>query len=139
MRSALPETQWRLARAYLALGDVKAAREHAEAGRASVSDTDVFSVATTRAALARVCAAEGRAGEADRLFTEAIEGLRQTGYRVMRGEIERDYAEYLIDRGRVDEARPHLASAQEAASDLQAVLRRRKLESLLRRIGAPVP
>ncbi|HKY52179.1 MAG TPA: adenylate/guanylate cyclase domain-containing protein, partial [Candidatus Limnocylindria bacterium] len=43
MRGSLPEAQWRLSRAYLALGDVAAARSQAEAGRASVSETDVFS------------------------------------------------------------------------------------------------
>jgi len=138
MRGSLPEAQWRLSRAYLALGDIAAARAQAEAGRASVSETDVFSVATTRAALARVRAAEGRPADADALFTEAIDALRPTGYRRARADIERDYAEFLVDRGRIDEARRLIASAIQAEADPHAILQRRKLQELLRRIGAPV-
>ncbi|HKY52132.1 MAG TPA: tetratricopeptide repeat protein, partial [Candidatus Limnocylindria bacterium] len=94
---------------------------------------------TTTAALARVLAAEGRPADADAHFTQAIDALRATGYRRARADIQRDYAEFLIDRGRVEDARRLIVSALEAESDPHAILQRRKLHDLLRRIGVPVP
>ncbi len=136
MRAALPETQWRLSRAHLALGDVAAAREQAEAGRASTIATDVFSVANTARALARVRAAEGRHEEADALFGQALDSARATGYQYLSAEIEQMYAEFLIDRGRIAVARSLLTAALGRMSDPLAIAPRRRIEAALRRCDA---
>ena len=135
MRGAIPETEWRLARAFLALGDIAAAREHAEAGRSAVSETDVWSVAMTTTALARVRAAEGRYADAEALFAEALARADTTGYRRLQADVMRDAGEFFIGRGRTDEARALLERALAIYSDPMAVGPRRKIEELLRRSG----
>ncbi|HEX9437457.1 MAG TPA: adenylate/guanylate cyclase domain-containing protein [Candidatus Limnocylindria bacterium] len=133
-RASLPETQWRLARTYLALGDIGRARDQAEAGRASVVASDVFSVATTTAQLAAVRSAEGALVDAEDLFREALENLRGTGYRAALGEIELVYADHLIAGGRAAEAREALQRASVIFSDPLAARVRREIEERLRKL-----
>ncbi len=135
MRGAIPETEWRLARAYLALGDIAAARQHAEAGRASVSETDVYSVTMTTNALARVRAAEGRYTEAEALFGDALVRAGGSAYRRIQADVMRDTGEFLLERGRTTEARAMLERALAIHSDPIAAGPRRKIEDLLRRCG----
>ena len=134
MRGGLPEAQWKLSRAYLALGDVANARAQAEAGRASVIPTDVYSVATTTAALAAVCSREGRADEAERLYREAVATVAPTGYRLLAAEIAIGLADHLTRVGRIDEARQVLRQAREAVGDELAIRTRRLIDERLRKL-----
>ena len=138
MRQALPETQWKLARTCLALGDLEAARRYAEASRESVLSSDVYSQATTTSALAAVRAAEQRGAEAERLFREALAVIEPTQRGLIAAEVRRDFGAFLLARGRAAEARPLLEASARFFSDPLAAYQLERVEALLRRCDETV-
>ena len=99
------ETRARLALLLLEAGDVAGARREAMLARAEVAPRDAFTVASSTASVAAVHAAEGDHESADRLYREALEAWGRTGYAYELACLRRDYAAFLVDRGRVAEAR----------------------------------
>ena len=65
---------------------------------------DVTSRATTAGSLALVRAAQGRHEEAEALFGEALETLAGTEFRLLEDELLENFAQFLRDRDREDEA-----------------------------------
>ncbi|HET8568439.1 MAG TPA: adenylate/guanylate cyclase domain-containing protein [Candidatus Limnocylindria bacterium] len=127
------EARAQLARVCVAMGDLEEARAQADTARAEVEADDAFTQCTSRSALAQVRAFEGRAVEAEGLFREALEGIARTGYRALHAEYRRDYGAFLLDQGRVAEARRELEAVRAFfGSDLVA-LERDKTDALLRR------
>ena len=103
-RGTLCESQRLLAQLLLAEGRVDEAEKYALAARETVSAEDVTSRATTRLALAEVRAAQGRDGEAESLFREALDIVRGTEQCRIDLELLPSYAQFLRDRGRDDDA-----------------------------------
>ena len=132
------ETRTRLVKTLVSLGDLDEARRQADLARTEVAANDVYTVATAAAALAAVCAAEGKPEDADRLFREALERIAPTGYATLHMEIRRDYASFLIDRGRTAEARPLLEEVRGFYDTPATPFERQRTEALLQRC-MPVP
>jgi len=130
--SWLPEVRWRLARDLLALGRVGAAVAQAEQACAETAPDDLFSQATTRAALAEARAAQGRRAEAEALFRESIAMLKPLGYDYNTADVRVRFAVFLIAQGRRQEARVHLEAARDFYSDPLAIHKREAIEALLR-------
>ena len=120
----------------LALADLAAARAHAETARAEVEADDAFTQATSLRALAQVRAAEGRAPEAEQLFLQSVAGIARTGYGALHAEMRRDYGAFLLDQGRVAEAKRELEAARAFFDSDLVRLERDKAEGLLRRAEA---
>jgi hypothetical protein len=99
-----------------------------------VIPTDVFSVATTTAAMGAVCSAEGRTDEAERLYSEAIATIARTGFNGARARIEVGLADHLIRVDRPREARALLLQTREIAGDEMALRARREVDERLRRL-----
>ena len=135
-RGLRAEARTRLARSLVALGRIEEASGHAETARAEVAAGDVFTVATAAAALALVRAAEGRTGEADQLYREALDTISPTGYRMLRMEIQRDYAGFLIDTGRAAQARPLLEEVRAFYDTPATPFELRRTDLLLRRCAS---
>lgn len=136
MRETVAETQWKISRTCLALGDVPSARTYAVAAAANVAPTDLYSKVTTRAALAAVDAADARWLEAERALREALKLVEGTGYGALAADVRRAFGAFLVAQGRAAEARPLLESARAfyASSDTQR--RRAEIDDLLARCGA---
>jgi tetratricopeptide (TPR) repeat protein len=100
----LCESQRGLAELLLQRGRVEEAERFAYDAREVVGPLDVTSRATTAGSLAMVRAAQGREEEAEALFNEALETLVGTEFRYIEEEILQNYAPFLRDRGREDEA-----------------------------------
>jgi len=130
------EARTRLARTLVTLGDLAEARRHAELARAEVGPDDSFTIATTQWALAAVAAAEGRSDDAGRLYEEARARVRRTGYRVVAMDIERDYAQFLIETGRSAEARPVLEAVRAFYDTPETPFERERTDALLQRCAA---
>ena len=107
-----------------------------ELARAEVEANDVYTLATSAAALAAVCAAEGNATEAERLHRQALETIGHSGYLLGRMDMQRDFAAFLIDRGRTDEARPLLEEVRRFYDTPVTQGMREQAEALLRRATA---
>jgi tetratricopeptide (TPR) repeat protein len=103
-RATLCESQRGLAELLLQRGRVEEAERFAYDAREVVGPLDVTSRATTAGSLAMVRAAQGREEEAEALFNEALETLVGTEFRYIEEEILQNYAPFLRDRGREDEA-----------------------------------
>jgi class 3 adenylate cyclase/ATP/maltotriose-dependent transcriptional regulator MalT len=103
-RGVLCESQRLLAQLLLAKGRVDEAEKLALAAIETVGPADRLSNATTKVALAQVRAAQGMEGEAEQLFSEAHEALRQTEFRRIDLEVLPPYVEFLRARGRDEEA-----------------------------------
>jgi tetratricopeptide (TPR) repeat protein len=103
-RAHLCESQRGLAELLLERGRVEEAERFAYDARDTVGPLDVTSLATTAGSLAMVRAAQGREDEADELFNEALEALAGTEFRMIEDELLVNFAQFLRDRGRDDEA-----------------------------------
>jgi len=132
------EARTRLVKTLVSLGDLHEARRQAELARAEVAANDVYTVATAAAALAAVCAAEGKPEEAERLYREALGTIGRTGYTLLQMEMRRDYASFLIDRGRGAEARTILQEVRAFFDSPATPFERQRTEALLQRC-ATVP
>jgi class 3 adenylate cyclase/tetratricopeptide (TPR) repeat protein len=105
----LPDYQAALATTLVDLGKIdeaeRLAREAAENGVPEDTSRQVFAIS----ALASVRAAQGRDDEAEELFKTAIELARKSNYRLYeRHPLER-MVEFLLDRGRDEDAAPYEA------------------------------
>jgi tetratricopeptide (TPR) repeat protein len=103
-RGILCESQRLLAQLLLAEGRVEEAEKYALAARETVSAEDLTSRATTRVALAEVRAAQGRDNEAETLFREAMEITRSGEHARTELEVLPQYARFLREHDRDDEA-----------------------------------
>jgi class 3 adenylate cyclase/tetratricopeptide (TPR) repeat protein len=130
------EARTRLVKTLISLGDVPEARRQAELARAEVEATDIYTVATSAAALAAVCAAEGKAEEAEQLYRQALETIGRSGYVLQRMDINRDFGRFLIDRGRASEARPLLEEMRQFYNTPVSPWPREQAEALLQRCAA---
>ena len=127
------EARARLALLLLEAGDVAGARREAMLARAEVAPRDAFTLASSTASLAAVHAGEGDHESADRLYREAIDAWECTGYTLELARLRRGYAAFLVDRGRVAEARVLLEQVL-GFFDSPLVSRERELtEAVLRR------
>ena len=125
-----------LVKTLVSLGEIPEARRQAETSRAEVNANDVYTVATSTAALAAVCAAEGTPEEAERLYRQALEGIGRSGYALLRMQMQRDFASFLIDRGRAAEARPLLEEVRDFFDTPVTPFERQRTEALLQRCAA---
>jgi class 3 adenylate cyclase/tetratricopeptide (TPR) repeat protein len=103
-RGTLCESQRLLAQLLLERGRIDEAEKYALASRETVSAEDVSSRATTRLALAQVRAAQGRDGEAETLFREAVEIAGRSEHGRVDLELLPADAQFLRERDRTDEA-----------------------------------
>jgi tetratricopeptide (TPR) repeat protein len=131
------ETRTQLARVLVKLADLSEARHQAELARAEVGADDLYTTVTATWALAAVCAAEGRHEDAQRLYEQARERMRPTGYRLSYMNLQRDYAEFLIETGRATEAQPLLEEVRAFYDTPVTLFERERTDVLLRRC-APV-
>ena len=130
------EARTRLTKTLVSLGRVAEARLQAETARAEVSAHDVLTLATAAAALAAVMAAERRTDEADQLYQEALGTIGPSGYALIRMEIQRDYASFLIDNGRGAEAKPLLEEVRAFYDTPATPFELQRTEALLQRCAA---
>jgi hypothetical protein len=93
-------------------------------------------MATSAAALAAASAAEGDADAAERLYREARETIGRSGYVLQRMDINRDFARFLIDRGRASEAQPLLEEVRTFYDTPVSRWPLKEAEALLRRCAA---
>ncbi|MHB8631457.1 MAG: hypothetical protein ACYC9W_05975, partial [Candidatus Limnocylindria bacterium] len=135
-RGLRAEARTRLAKVLIHLGEIDEARLHAETARTEVAANDAFTVATAAAALAAVRAAAGTPGEADRLYREALATIGRTGYLLLRMEIQRDYATFLIEAGRAVEAQALLEQVRAFYDTPATPFERQRTEALLRRCAS---
>jgi class 3 adenylate cyclase/tetratricopeptide (TPR) repeat protein len=131
-RGQIPEVRARLARALVHLGDIAAAREHAEAARAIAMPRDVESRFIAAVALAEVLEADHDLPAADALFREAIAIMEPSGIGYRLAETREHYARFLLRHGRVDEARAELEKARAFWSDPLAERHRERIDALLK-------
>jgi tetratricopeptide (TPR) repeat protein len=103
-RGTLCESQRLLAQLLLEQGRLDEAEKYALAARETVSAEDDTSRATTRVALAQVRAAQGRDEEAEGLFREAVEILRDSEHCRVLLDVLPPYAEFLRARDREADA-----------------------------------
>jgi class 3 adenylate cyclase/tetratricopeptide (TPR) repeat protein len=103
-RATLCESQRGLAELLLRRGRVEKDERFAYDARETVGPLDVTSRATTAGSLGMVRAAQGRDAEAEELFKEGLQTLAGTEFRLIEDEILQNYAEFVRDRGRADEA-----------------------------------
>jgi class 3 adenylate cyclase/tetratricopeptide (TPR) repeat protein len=103
-RGTLVESQRSLAEVLLEEGKVAEAERYALESRETVGPRDMSSRASTRNALARVRAAQGRSDEAETLFREALDILAETDFRRHEGDLVRTFADFLRGQGREEEA-----------------------------------
>jgi class 3 adenylate cyclase/tetratricopeptide (TPR) repeat protein len=130
------EARTRLVKTLLSLGDIPEARRQAELAREEVESTDVYTVATSTAALAAVHAAEGSAAEAERLYRDALETIGRTGYLLQEMDINRDFGRFLINAGRSTEARPLLEQVRRFYDTPVSPWPLAQIEALLQRCSA---
>jgi tetratricopeptide (TPR) repeat protein len=103
-RATLCESQRGLAELLIERGRIEEAERYAYAARETVGPLDVTSRATTAGSLAMVRAAQRRDDDAERLFNEALETLAGTEFRMIEDELLANFAQFLRERGRDDEA-----------------------------------
>lgn len=118
----MEETGWRpeierdLAFALLQLGDLAGAAAHAEAGVQVVAADDWASVASTKMALGRVRAQQGRAKEGETLLRDAVAIMERTDYVAERWEQYLSLTEFLVGLGRQEEANDWMGKARAIAA-----------------------
>jgi len=130
------EARTQLVKTLVSLGEIPEARRQAETSRAEVATQDVYTIATSTAALAAVCVADGATAEAERLFRQALDGIGRSDYVLLRMEMQRDLASFLIDRGRAAEARPLLEEVRDFFDTPVTPFERQRTETLLQRCAA---
>jgi len=133
------EARTRLVKTLVGLGDIAEARREAELARAEVEMIDVYTVSTATAALAAVCAAEGKAEEAERLYRQALDAIGRSGYVLQRIEVTRDLAVFLMAQGRAAEARPLLQEVVRFYDTPVTRAERQRMEALLQSCAAMAP
>jgi tetratricopeptide (TPR) repeat protein len=136
LRGFRAEARTQLVKTLVSLGEISEARRQAETARAEVAASDVYTIATTTAALAAVCAAERAPEEAERLYRQALEGIGPSGYVLLRMQMQRDFASFVLDRGRAAEARPLLEEVRDFFDTPVTPFERQRTEALLRRCAA---
>jgi class 3 adenylate cyclase/tetratricopeptide (TPR) repeat protein len=102
-RGQLCEAQRWLAQTLVRLGRLEEAERFALESRETVGPEDRVSVSTTKVALAEVRAAQGRDGEAETLFVDAIESLALYGFRAAESQSVVSALDFFRSRGRDDE------------------------------------
>jgi len=102
-RGQLCEAQRWLAQVLVRLGRLEEAERFALESRETVGPEDRVSVSTTKVALAEVRAAQGRDGEAEALFHEAIESLALYGFRAAESQSVVTALKFFRTRGRDEE------------------------------------
>jgi class 3 adenylate cyclase/tetratricopeptide (TPR) repeat protein len=102
-RGQLCEAQRWLAQTLVRLGRLEEAERFALESRETVGPEDRVSVSTTKVALAEVRAAQGRDGEAEMLFVDAIESLALYGFRAAESQSVVSALDFFRSRGRDDE------------------------------------
>jgi tetratricopeptide (TPR) repeat protein len=112
----LPEAERVLSEALLELGRVAEAERHALRATQVVAAGDVASVSSVAMMLGRVRDAQGRDDEAEGLLREAVDVIDATHYRSNSWEQYLALAEFLVRRGRDQEAEQALATARERAT-----------------------
>jgi tetratricopeptide (TPR) repeat protein len=112
----LPEVYRRIAQIQIALGDVDGAAENAEKAVAITGRDDWATVASTRMALGQVREAQGRIEEAERLLIEAIDVISRLDFNAFEEELA--LAEFLLHRGRTDDAQEWIDKAKADAARL---------------------
>ena len=130
------EARTPLVKTLVSLGKIADARRQAETARAEVAADDVYTIASTTAALAAVCAAEGAPAEAEPLYRRALEGIGRSGYALARMQMQRDFASFLIDHGRSAEARTLLEEVRDFFDTPVTPFERQRTEALLQRSAA---
>jgi len=135
-RGQIPEVQARLARALVHLGDIAAARTHAEAAVGIAMPSDLESRFISAIALAEVREAEGNLVEADRLFRGAVAFMEPSGIGNALAETREQYARFLTRRGRAQEARTQLDAARAFWTDPLAERHRARIDALLKATDA---
>ncbi len=105
-RAALCESQRGLAELMLARGRIDEAERLALEARETVGPQDVTSIATTMSALGLVRAAQGRDDEAEELLRGAVDHVTGIDFVEVQYEVLKPLAQFLRERGRVDEAVP---------------------------------
>ena len=133
-RGQIPEVQARLARALVHLGDVAAARKHAESATAVAMDSDLESRFICAVALAEVCEAEGDLAAAEVLLREAIAIMEPSGIGDSLAQTREHYARFLLGHGRGEEARAELDKVRAFWSDPLAARHRDRIDALLKGI-----
>jgi class 3 adenylate cyclase/tetratricopeptide (TPR) repeat protein len=108
-----PEIERGLAEAYLQLGELDRAASHAQAGVDVVAADDVASVGSTAMVLGLVRARQGRSEEAESLLRKAVAIGESTDYISDRWEYYLSLADFLLARGRPNEAQEWLAKLRE--------------------------
>ena len=103
-RGFLCEAQRRLAQLLVGRGRLEEAETLAQSARDTVGSEDVASVISTTMALGVVRAAQGRDDEAEALLREAV-GM-SNGFKLFAIEPLKVLAQFLRERGRLDEAAP---------------------------------
>ena len=103
-RGFLCEAQRRLAQLLVRRGKLEEAEALALSARETVGPEDVASVISTTTALGVVRAAQGRDDEAEALHREAVQ--LSEGFKLFAIEPLKTLAQFLRERGRVDEAAP---------------------------------
>jgi class 3 adenylate cyclase/tetratricopeptide (TPR) repeat protein len=126
-----PELEYMLALTCLKLGDLTAARHHAEAARGGAVKEDVHASVLALAALAAVSGREGNTVDAEGLFKQALEIIDATAYRERSAFIRELFAEFLLSQGRAAEARPLLEWAHDFYAEPVLGRRRARIEALL--------
>ncbi|MDR7417341.1 MAG: adenylate/guanylate cyclase domain-containing protein [Armatimonadota bacterium] len=128
-----------LAEVYLARGDVLAAAEHAEQAIAALPETDIIALATHRATLGRIRAAQGRAEEAEALFTQSLETLERREYPIDLALALLRYGEALIMHGDTGRARVILGRARSLFEGMGATRFVHEVDARLGRTAAHAP
>jgi tetratricopeptide (TPR) repeat protein len=126
-----PELEYMLALTCLKLGDLTAARHHAEAACAGAVKEDFHASGLALAALAAVSGKEGKTVDAEGLFKQALEIIDATDYRERSAFIRELFAEFLLSQGRAAEARPLLDWAHDFAAEPLRIRQRARIEVLL--------
>ncbi|MDP2728489.1 MAG: tetratricopeptide repeat protein, partial [Dehalococcoidia bacterium] len=113
-RGILPELYRGLAEVYLGKGQASQALEYAASAREAVAEDDVYSQATTWRVQGMALLASGQHGEAEDSFKRSVEVLEGSGFRPELARNYREYARFLEELGREEEA----ASMRTRASGL---------------------
>ena len=131
-RLAVASFEWLMTRALVALGDVAAARRHADRALASSETSVPLLRAQFDLPLADVRAAEGDAADAERLFRGALDTFGGTELGLSTAYARLRFAYFLMARRRYAEARPLLEQVRAFWSDPIAFRWRELIDDLLR-------
>jgi tetratricopeptide (TPR) repeat protein len=121
-----------LAEIYMARGDLLTAAEHAEQALAAlVPETDALALATHRATLGRIRAAQGRVEEAEALFAHSLETLERREYPIDLALALMRYGEALLMMHAPQRARQMLERARDLFAGMGATRFVREVDDLL--------